>query len=173
MVNTGIAACMVVVGTYPLSRLTWVSRLPDLSRPIPVSTGSINLFHLALSASSYLHVPSSFKSLLITSIKVIFGLPLQLGPLTLGYSIHLLVKSLSGFLCTSPNHLSLFHCSTMLMLSIPSLSLSSADGTQAFTIHPSYHPHFSLFCLVPSLLAMFHFHVVCYSSLHYCTLSHT
>jgi len=118
-----------------------VSRLPDHHLPskLSLTTGPINLLHLGLSAASSLLIPSSFRSQLITSIQVIFGLPLQFGPCNLGYSIHLFVQSSSGFLCTCPNHFSLFLCSTVLMLSIPSLFLSSVDGTLSRNLLPHIH----------------------------------
>jgi len=116
-----------------VSRSSWVNCLPDLHQPsnMSLSTGAvlIKFFLFALSPASYLHIRSSFQSLLITSIQVTFGLPLQLGPLHFGYCIHFFVQTSSSFLCTCPKHLNLFLCSTVLMLSIPSLSLSSAGGT--------------------------------------------
>ena len=69
----------------------------------------------------------AWQSSLTTSLQVLVGLPLGLGPST-SYSMHFFSQSWSYFLNTCPYHHRLFCCSTNAMSSIPNLSLSSLLG---------------------------------------------
>ena len=66
-----------------------------------------------------------------TSLQVLFGLPLRLGPST-SYSIHFFTQSSSSFRRTCPYQSSLFCCNTNAMSSIPSLSLNSLLKSLSF-----------------------------------------
>jgi len=72
-----------------------------------------------------LHAWHSFCAI---SVLVFFGLPLGLAPST-SYSIHFFTQSVSSFCNTCPYHRNLFYCSTEIMSSNPSLSLSPLLGT--------------------------------------------
>jgi len=60
---------------------------------------------------------------LTISVQVLFSLPLGLAPST-SHSIHFFTQSLSSFCNICPYHRNLFCCSTKIMSSNPSLSLS-------------------------------------------------
>ena len=72
--------------------------------------------------------PRALKSFSTISLQVFFGLPHGLAPST-SYSIHFFTQSLSSFCNTCPYHRNLFHCSTEIMSSKPSLPLNSFTGT--------------------------------------------
>jgi len=69
----------------------------------------------------------AWQSSLTTSLQVLVGFPLGLGPST-SYSMHFFSQSWSYFLNTCPYHHRLFCCNTNAMSSIPNLSLSSLLG---------------------------------------------
>jgi len=98
----------------------------------------ISFFHLLQSIASSLFNLRTWQSLSTTSLQVIFGLPLGLEPST-SYSIHFFTKSVSSFHNTCPYHCSLFCCSTKIISSIPSLSLSFLLGTLSFTLTSHIH----------------------------------
>ena len=75
-----------------------------VNQPLPpCSVGCILFAHTKLSQVLIDHL-----------FQLLFGLPLQLGPLNLGYFVQVFVQSLSGFRCTCSNRLNLFLCSTVL-----------------------------------------------------------
>ena len=89
-------------------------------------TSFINFLHLLRSIASSLFSLHAWQSSLTTSLQVLFGLPLGLGPST-SYSMHFFTQS-SSFRSTCPYHWSLFCCNTNAVSSIPNLSLSSLLG---------------------------------------------
>jgi len=102
------------------------------SEPIPEQTfthshlswsSNICLLHLLRSMASSLVNQHALQSFSTISLQVFFGLPRDLAPST-SYSIHFFIQSLSSFRSTCPYHRSLFCCSTEIMSSNPSLSLS-------------------------------------------------
>ena len=101
-------------------------------------TSFINFLHLLWSIASSMFSLHAWQSSLTTSLQVLFGLPLGLGPST-SYSMHFFTHSSSSFRSTWPYHHSLFCCNTNAMLSIPSLSLSSLLGNLSFTLMPHIH----------------------------------
>jgi len=66
-------------------------------------------------------------------------LPLGLAPST-SYSIHFFIQSLSSFRNTCPYHRNLFHCSTEIMSSKPSLPPNSLLRTVSCNFTPHIHP---------------------------------
>jgi len=70
--------------------------------------------------------------------QVFFGLPLGLAPST-SHSIQFFTQSLSSFHNTCPYHRNLFHCSTEIMSSNPSLSLSLSTLYLEFCLAVSRH----------------------------------
>ena len=80
----------------------------------------------------------AWQSFSATSLQVLFGLPLGLGPST-SYSMHFFTQSSSSFRSTSPYQRSLFCCNTNAMSSTPSLSLSSLLGSLPFSLTPHIH----------------------------------
>ena len=86
-------------------------------------TSFIIFLHLQRSMASFLFSLRAWQSSRTTSLQVLFGLPLGLGPST-SYSMHFFTQS-SSFRSTYPYQRSLFCCNTNVMSSIPSLSLSS------------------------------------------------
>ena len=74
--------------------------------------------------ASSLFSPHAWQSFSTICLQVYFGLPLGLAPST-SYSIHFFTQSLSSFRNTCPYHCHLFHCSTEITSSNPSLSLST------------------------------------------------
>ena len=84
----------------------------------------ICFFHLLWSMTSSLFNLRAWQSFSTISLQVFFGLPLGLAPST-SYSRHFFTQSLSSFLSICPYHCNLFCCSTKMMSSNPSLSLST------------------------------------------------
>ena len=73
------------------------------------------LYHLLWSTASSVFSLRASQSSLTTSLQVLFGLPLDLGPSTL-YSMHFFTQS-SSFCSTCPYQPSLFCCNTNAMSS--------------------------------------------------------
>jgi len=162
-----------------LSRTTWVSlyqkkRSPthtDLIVNHPLSASSIYCDPRHLPCWIYVH-----HSLCATSVQVFFGLPLGLAPST-SYSIHFFTQLLSSFCSTCPYHHNLFCCSTIeIILSNPSLSLSTLIRTLSFTLMP----HIRLTILISAcwsatsfsfLTGQAHFHASYYFAHNCCTIS--
>ena len=74
-------------------------------------TSFIIFLHLQRSMASSLFILHARQSSRTTSLQVLFGLPLGLGPSTL-YSIHFFTQSSSSFRSTCPYQRSLFCCNT-------------------------------------------------------------
>ena len=85
-------------------------------------TSFINFLHLLRSIASSVFSLRAWQSSLTTSLQVLFGLPLGLGPST-SYSMHFFTQSSSSFRSTCPYQRSLFCCNINAMSSTPSLSL--------------------------------------------------
>jgi len=98
----------------------------------------ISFFHLLQSIASSLFSLRARQSVCTTSLQVLFGLPLGLEPST-SYSIHFFTQSVSSFCNTCPYHLSLFCCSTKIISSIHSLSLSSLYWILSCTLTSHIH----------------------------------
>ena len=98
----------------------------------------INFLHLLRSIASSVFSLCAWQSSFTTSLQVLFGLPLGLGPST-SYSKHFFTQSLSSFRRTCPYQCSLFSCNTNAMSSTPSLSLSSLLGSLSFSLTPHIH----------------------------------
>ena len=81
------------------------------------------LLDITMHASSLFNL-RAWQSFSTTSLQVLFGLPLGLGP-SASYNMHFFTQSPSSFRSTCPYHRSLFCCSTSAMSFIPSLSVSS------------------------------------------------
>jgi len=103
--------------TQRLTAFVWY----NLSRPVPEETLThshpswssdilINFLHLLRSIASSLFSLRGRQSSLTTSLQVLFGLPLGLGPST-SYSMHF-SPSHHLFRCTCPYQCSLFCCNT-------------------------------------------------------------
>jgi len=101
-------------------------------------TSFIIFLHLQRSMASSLFILRAWQSSQTTSLQVLFGLSLGLGPST-SYFIHFFTQSSSSFHSTSPYHRSLFCCKTNAMSSVPSLSLSSLLGSLSFSLTPHIH----------------------------------
>jgi len=102
----------------------WYQKKHSLTHTYPDHQSSfISFFHLLWSIASSLFKLRACQSFCTISLQVLFGLPLCLTPSTL-YCINFCTKSLSSFRNTCPYHHSLFCCSTKIMPSNPSLSLS-------------------------------------------------
>ena len=84
-------------------------------------TSFIIFLHLQRSMASSLFILRAWQSSHRTSVQVLFGLPLGLGPSN-SYSIHFFTQSSLLFRSTCPYQRSLFCCNTNAMSSIPSLS---------------------------------------------------
>ena len=80
--------------------------------------------HLVRCIASSLFNLHAWQSFSTTSVQVLFGLHLGLGPST-SYSMHFFTQSSSSFHNACPYHRSPFCCNTNVMSSIPNLSLSS------------------------------------------------
>ena len=91
-------------------------------------TSFIIFLQLQRSTASSLFSLRAWQSSRTTSLQVLFGLPLGLGPSTL-YSMHFFTHS-SSFRSTCPYQRSLFCCNTNAMSSIPSLSAPFCWQTQ-------------------------------------------
>jgi len=128
----------------PLSWITRVSRYRKKHSPIhhpehhPIF---ISFFHLPQSIASSFFKLRAWQSFWITSLHVLFGLPLGLEPST-SYSIHFFTQSVSSFHSTCPYHRNLFCCNINSIWSIPSLSLNSLLGTLSFTL--TLHIHLTI-----------------------------
>jgi len=94
--------------------------------------------HLQRSLASSLFSLCALQSSQTTSLQVLFGLPLGLGPST-SYSMHFFTQSSSSFRSTYSYQRSLFCCNTNAMSSIPSLSRNSLLGSQSFSLTPHIH----------------------------------
>ena len=101
-------------------------------------TSFINFLHLLRSIASSVFSSRAWQSALTTSLQVLFGLPLGLGPST-SYSMHFFTQSSSSFHGTCPYQRSLFCCNANAMSYIPSLSLSSLLGNLSFSLMPHIH----------------------------------
>jgi len=97
--------------TFTHSHLSWSSVVPYLLHPSNMIRRILPVQFLCLTV--FFH-----------SLQVFFGLPLGLAPST-SYSVHFFIQSLFSFHSTCPYHCNLFCCSTKIMSSNPSLSLSS------------------------------------------------
>ena len=136
-------------------------------------TSFINFLHFLQSIASSLFSLRAWQSFSTTSLQVLFGLPLGLGPFTF-YSMHFFTQSSSSFRNTWSYHRSLFCCNTNAMSSIPSLSLSSLLGNLSFSLVP--HIHLTILISARwsathflSLQARSHFHATCCFSHNCCT----
>jgi len=87
-------------------------------------TSFIFFLHLQRSMASSLFSLQACQSSWTTSLQVLFGLPLGLGPST-SQSMYFFTQLSSSFHSTCPYQRSLFCCNTNAMSSIPSLSLNS------------------------------------------------
>ena len=74
-------------------------------------THFINFLHLLRSTASSVLILHAWQSFSTTSLQVLFGLPLGLGPST-SYSMHFFTQSSSSFRSTCPYQRSLFCCNT-------------------------------------------------------------
>jgi len=111
--------------------------------PVPEETFT----HSHLSAFSIYYNPwHPPYSVFFHNLQVFFGLPLGLAPFT-SYSIHFFTQSLSSFRHTCAYHRNLFHCSTEIMSSKPSLPLNSLLGT----LSCNFTPHIHLTILISAL----------------------
>jgi len=106
----------------------------------------ICFIHLLWSVASSLFNQRASQSFSTISVQVFFGLPLGLAPST-SYSMHFFTQSLSSFRNTCPYHRNLFHCSTEIMSSNPSLSLNPLVGI----LSCSFTPHIHLTILISAL----------------------
>ena len=84
----------------------------------------INFLHLQRSMASSLFSLCTWQSSRTTSIQVLFGLPLGLGPST-SYFMHFFTQSSSSFRSTCPYQRSLFCCNINAMSSTPSQFLQA------------------------------------------------
>ena len=84
-------------------------------------TSFIIFLHLQRSMASSLFSLRAWQSSQTTSLQVLFGLPLGLGPST-SYSMHSFTQSSSSIRGTCPYQRSLFCCNTNAVSSVPSLS---------------------------------------------------
>jgi len=83
----------------------------------------------------------AWQSFSITSVRVLFGLHIDLGPCT-SYSVHFFTQSSSSFHSTCPYHRSLFCCSANLMSSIPNHSSNNAhNSTMSSSVHANSTPY--------------------------------
>jgi len=130
--------CYLKTHTQPFNGLwsgtTWVDWYQMKHSPTHTHpdhrTSCIIFLHLQRSMASSLFILRAWQSSCTTSVQVLFGLPLGLGPST-SYSIHFFTES-SSFRSRCPYQRSLFYCSTNAMSFIPSLSLNSLLGSLVF-----------------------------------------
>ena len=101
-------------------------------------TSFINFLHLLRSIASSVFSLRAWQSSRTTSLQVLFGLHLGLGPCT-SYSMHFFTQSSSSFCSKCPYQCSLFCCNTNAMSSMPSFSLSSLLGNLSFSLMPHIH----------------------------------
>jgi len=78
----------------------------------------ISFFHLPWSIASFLFKLRAWQSFCTTSVHVLFGLPVGLGPST-SYSIHFFTQPVSFFRNTCPYHRNLFCSRISIISSIP------------------------------------------------------
>ena len=120
----------------PWSGTTQVGRYKKKHAPTHIHpdhrTSFINFLHLLRSIASSLFCLRAWQSFSTTSLQVLFGLPLGLGPST-SYSMHFFTESSSSFRSTCPYH-RLFFCNTNAMSSIPNLSLSAPYNSFISTV---------------------------------------
>jgi len=146
----------------PVPEETFTHSHPSWSSNIPIC-----FLHLLRSMASSLFNLCTLESFSTISLQVFFGLPLGLAPST-SYSIHFFTQSLSSFCSTYPYHHNLFCCSTKIMSSNPSLSLSTLylglyllasrhTSILPFSSLPSEEPPH-----LPFLQARSHFHATYY-----------
>jgi len=125
-----------------LSRTTRVSQYQKKRSPTHTYRGHqsslICFIHLIWSMASSLFNPCTRQSFSTVSLQVFFGLLLGLAPFT-SYSIHFFTQSLSSFCSTCPFYRNLFRCSTEIMSTNPSLSLSSLPRTLSCSFTPHIH----------------------------------
>ena len=125
----------------PLSGTTRLSRYQKKHSPIlhpdhhPIF---ISFFHLLRSIALSLFKLRAWQSFCTTSLQILFGLPLGLGPST-SYSIHFFTQSVSSSRSTCPYHRNLLCCSITIISSVPSLSLNYLLGTLSFTLTLRIH----------------------------------
>jgi len=109
----------------PLSGTTQVGWYQEKHSPThthPDHASFINFqVHLVRCIASSLFNLHAWQSFSTTSLQVLFGLHLGLGPST-SYSMHFFTQSSSSFHNTCPYHRSPFCCNTNVMSSIPNLS---------------------------------------------------
>ena len=84
------------------------------SHPSWSSDSFINFLYLLRSIAYSVFSLRAWQSSLTTSLQVLFGLPLGLGP-SISYSMHFFTQSLSSFRSTCPYQCSLFCCNTNAM----------------------------------------------------------
>ena len=99
------------------SGTTWAGRYQKELTHSPTHTHPdhrtqfINFLHLLRSTASSVLILHAWQSFSTTSLQVLFGLPLGLGPST-SYSMHFFTQSSSSFRSTSPYQRSLFSFNT-------------------------------------------------------------
>jgi len=102
-------------------RTTRVGRYQKKHSPIYTHpdhrTSFIDFLHLLRFIASSLFSLRAWQSFLTTSLQVLFGFPLGLGPST-SYAMHFFTQSSSAFRSTCPYQQSLFSCNTNAMSSI-------------------------------------------------------
>ena len=120
------------------TRVGWYQKKHSPTHTHPDHQTSFIIFlHLQRSMASSLFILRTWQSSRTTSLQVLFGLPLGLGPST-SYSIHFFTQSSSSFRSTCPYQRSLFCCNANAMSSIHSLSLNSF-GSLSFSLTPHIH----------------------------------
>jgi len=112
-------------------------------------TSFINFLHLLWSIASSVFSLRAWQSFLTTSLQILFGLSLGLGPFS-SYFMHFFTQSSSAFRSTCPYHRSLFCCNTNAMSSTPNLSHLTSHPKQLQDPTPITSP--------PSLLDTRHIH---------------
>ena len=126
----------------PMSGTTRVGRyqkkhLSTHTHPVH-QTSFINFLHLLRSIASSFFNLHAWQSFSATSVHVLFGLSLGLGPSS-SYSIHVFTQS-SSFSNTCPYHHSLFCSNTNVMSSIPNLSQLLTRKSVLPSCHTSVWP---------------------------------
>ena len=111
----------------------------------------------------------------MTSLQVLFGLPLGLAPST-SKSMHFFTQSFSFFVNTCPDHLNLCLCITVIISSIPRLFLNSLLENLSVILAPRSHLLFSsqpteVTTRSLSSLATFHCHVTYNYTHNFCIIS--
>jgi len=127
---------------WTLSETTRVSRNQKKHSPTHTYGGHqpslICFHHLLRSMASFLLKLRAWQSFYTISFQPLFGPPLHLSSST-SYSIHFFTQSLSSFCSKCPYHRNLFSCSTEIMSSNPSPSLSPLLGTLSCSLMPHIH----------------------------------